>query len=80
MFGQLMPFTTFCRRNLDYYQSSHLAAMTAVDPDSGNGELTIDLPVETGPLINGSIIFLKVIILEGIACLRFFFFVNGIKP
>ncbi|PVD22834.1 hypothetical protein C0Q70_16090 [Pomacea canaliculata] len=40
------------QRNLDYYQSSHLAAMTAVDPDSGNGELTIDLPVETGPLIN----------------------------
>ena len=42
------------RRNLDYYQSSHLGAMTAVDADCSNGELTIDLPPQTGPLIKGS--------------------------
>lgn len=42
------------RRNLDYYQSCHLGAMTAVDADSSNGELTIDLPPQTGPLIKGS--------------------------
>ena len=42
------------RRNLDFYQSSHLSAMTAVDADSSNGELTIDLPSQTGPLIKGS--------------------------
>ena len=42
------------RRNLDHYQSSHLGAMTAVDADCSNGELTIDLPPQTGPLIKGS--------------------------
>ncbi|XP_076462232.1 transcription initiation factor TFIID subunit 2-like [Babylonia areolata] len=39
------------QRNLDHYQSCHLSAMTSVDPDSSNGELTIDLPSQTSALI-----------------------------
>ncbi|KAL8598547.1 hypothetical protein ACOMHN_051335 [Nucella lapillus] len=39
------------QRNLDHYQNCHWTAMTSVDPDCANGELTIDLPPETAALI-----------------------------
>lgn len=34
------------RRNLDYFQHCHFSAMSAVDPDNGNGEITVRLPPE----------------------------------
>ncbi|KAK3592160.1 hypothetical protein CHS0354_019451 [Potamilus streckersoni] len=39
------------KRNLDYYESSHQAAMNAVDSDYGNGEVTIRMPPEAFPII-----------------------------
>ncbi|KAK7101291.1 hypothetical protein V1264_024091 [Littorina saxatilis] len=39
------------QRNLDFYQSCHLNTMSSVNPDLSNGEMTIDLPPQTGPLI-----------------------------
>ncbi|CAC5377567.1 TAF2 [Mytilus coruscus] len=40
------------QRNLDYFQNFHLTSMTTVDPDTGNGEVTIRLPPESHPLIS----------------------------
>ncbi|XP_062579980.1 transcription initiation factor TFIID subunit 2-like [Saccostrea cucullata] len=34
------------QRNLDYFQHCHFSAMSAVDPDNGNGEITVRLPPE----------------------------------
>jgi len=42
---------------LDYFQNCHLKAMTAVDADSGNGEVTIKLPPETFPYLTGIFVF-----------------------
>lgn len=35
-----------CRRNLNYFSSAYAAAVSAVDPDAGNGELSIKVPAE----------------------------------
>lgn len=35
-----------CRRNLNYFSSAYTAAVSAVDPDAGNGELCIKVPSE----------------------------------
>lgn len=43
----------YFRRNLDYFQNFHLTSMTTVDPDTGNGEVTIRMPPESHPLISG---------------------------
>ncbi|XP_076092140.1 transcription initiation factor TFIID subunit 2-like isoform X2 [Mytilus galloprovincialis] len=40
------------QRNLDYFQNFHLTSMTTVDPDTGNGEVTIRMPPESHPLIS----------------------------
>lgn len=34
------------RRNLNYFSSAYTAAVSAVDPDAGNGELCIKVPSE----------------------------------
>lgn len=34
------------RRNLNYFSSAYTAAVSAVDPDAGNGELVIKVPSE----------------------------------
>lgn len=34
------------RRNLNYFSSAYTAAVSAVDPDAGNGELSIKVPSE----------------------------------
>ena len=36
----------FCRRNLNYFSSAYTAAVSAVDPDAGHGELVIKVPSE----------------------------------
>lgn len=38
----------FCvyRRNLNYFSSAYTAAVSAVDPDAGHGELVIKIPSE----------------------------------
>lgn len=41
------------RRNLDFFQASHLTAMQAVDADLGNGEITVHIPSEAHPLVAG---------------------------
>lgn len=41
------------RRNLDYFETAHVSAVTSVDPDWGNGELTIKIPNEALPLVQG---------------------------
>ena len=43
------------RRNLDYFQHCHFSAMSAVDPDNGNGEITVRLPPEMYLNIAGNI-------------------------
>lgn len=35
-----------CRRNLNYFSSAYTAAVSAVDPDAGHGELVIKIPSE----------------------------------
>lgn len=35
-----------CRRNLNYFSSAYTAAVSAVDPDAGHGELVIKVPSE----------------------------------
>ncbi|XP_046544224.1 transcription initiation factor TFIID subunit 2-like [Haliotis rubra] len=39
------------QRNLDFFQNCHLSAMTAVEADNANGEVTIRLPQEAFPLM-----------------------------
>lgn len=34
------------RRNLNYFSSAYAAAVSAVDPDAGHGELVIKVPAE----------------------------------
>lgn len=34
------------RRNLNYFSSAYTAAVSAVDPDAGHGELVIKVPSE----------------------------------
>ena len=43
------------RRNLERFEMSHNSAMNAVDPDSGNGEVTIRLPPDCFQIIGGKI-------------------------
>ena len=43
------------RRNLERFEMSHNSAMNAVDPDSGNGEVTIRLPPDCFQIIAGNI-------------------------
>lgn len=38
--------TVVNRRNLNYFSSAYTAAVSAVDPDAGNGELSIKVPSE----------------------------------
>lgn len=39
-------YLCLCRRNLNYFSSAYTAAVSAVDPDAGNGELCIKVPSE----------------------------------
>jgi len=39
-------FSLVNRRNLNYFSSAYTAAVSAVDPDAGNGELSIKVPSE----------------------------------
>lgn len=43
----LLSYLRVCyRRNLNYFSSAYAAAVSAVDPDAGNGELSIKVPAE----------------------------------
>ena len=42
------------RRNLERFEMAHNSAMNAVDPDSGNGEVTIRLPTDCFQIIAGT--------------------------
>ena len=39
-------YVCVCRRNLNYFSSAYTAAVSAVDPDAGHGELVIKVPSE----------------------------------
>lgn len=47
----------FFRRNLDYYSNSLQNAVYQTEPDNNNGEITVRLPSETMPLVEGKISF-----------------------
>ena len=42
----VMLYVCPCRRNLNYFSSAYTAAVSAVDPDAGHGELVIKVPSE----------------------------------
>lgn len=42
----LFLYLCVCRRNLNYFSSAYTAAVSAVDPDAGHGELVIKVPSE----------------------------------
>lgn len=46
-----------CRRNLNYFSSAYTAAVSAVDPDAGHGELVIKVPSELWKQGDGNFIF-----------------------
>ncbi|XP_064625594.1 transcription initiation factor TFIID subunit 2-like [Lineus longissimus] len=39
------------QRNLDFFETAHASAISAVDPDKGNGEITVRMPNELGQWI-----------------------------
>jgi transcription initiation factor TFIID subunit 2 len=41
------------RRNLNYFSNAYAAAVSAVDPDAGNGELCIKVPSELWKHVDG---------------------------
>ena len=43
------------RRNLNYFSNAYAAAVSAVDPDAGNGELCIKVPSELWKHVDGKI-------------------------
>lgn len=45
-----------CRRNLNYFSSAYTAAVSAVDPDAGHGELVIKIPSEIWKQGDGNIL------------------------
>lgn len=47
-----------CRRNLNYFSSAYTAAVSAVDPDAGHGELVIKIPSEIWKQGDGNILLL----------------------
>lgn len=50
----------FCvyRRNLNYFSSAYTAAVSAVDPDAGHGELVIKIPSEIWKQGDGKLLLL----------------------
>lgn len=44
--SQFFVIICACRRNLNYFSSAYTAAVSAVDPDAGLGELVIKVPSE----------------------------------
>lgn len=44
-----------CRRNLNYFSNAYAAAVSAVDPDAGNGELCIKVPSELWKHVDGKV-------------------------
>lgn len=46
---------SFSRRNLNYFSNAYAAAVSAVDPDAGNGELCIKVPSELWKHVDGKI-------------------------
>lgn len=46
-------FLFFPRRNLNYFSNAYAAAVSAVDPDAGNGELCIKVPSELWKHVDG---------------------------
>lgn len=44
------------RRNLNYFSSAYTAAVGAVDPDAGHGELVIKIPSEIWKQGDGNIL------------------------
>ncbi|KAK2095360.1 Transcription initiation factor TFIID subunit 2, partial [Saguinus oedipus] len=40
-------------RNLNYFSNAYAAAVSAVDPDAGNGELCIKVPSELWKHVDG---------------------------
>lgn len=43
------------RRNLNYFSNAYAAAVSAVDPDAGNGELCIKVPSELWKHVDGKV-------------------------
>lgn len=48
-------FFVFSRRNLNYFSNAYAAAVSAVDPDAGNGELCIKVPSELWKHVDGKV-------------------------
>ncbi|KAI4582206.1 hypothetical protein MJG53_020794 [Ovis ammon polii x Ovis aries] len=48
------------RRNLNYFSNAYAAAVSAVDPDAGNGELCIKVPSELWKHVDGKLKVLKI--------------------
>lgn len=48
------------RRNLNYFSSAYTAAVSAVDPDAGHGELVIKVPSELWKQGDGNGVFCQV--------------------
>lgn len=44
------------RRNLNYFSNAYAAAVSAVDPDAGNGELCIKVPSELWKHVDGKVL------------------------
>lgn len=58
LYGVLLKFLSFFftpRRNLNYFSNAYAAAVSAVDPDAGNGELCIKVPSELWKHVDGKI-------------------------
>lgn len=41
------------RRSLDNFEKAHTSALNAINPEYGNGEVTIKLPPESLPVVAG---------------------------
>ena len=50
-----MWFVGVGRCNLDFFHQCHLATIESTDPDRSQGELTVDLPLQTIPIIKGKV-------------------------
>lgn len=55
IYGLLLKSFPSLRRNLNYFSNAYAAAVSAVDPDAGNGELCIKVPSELWKHVDGKI-------------------------
>lgn len=65
----------FCvyRRNLNYFSSAYTAAVSAVDPDAGHGELVIKIPSEIWKLGDGNVLLLLIILFgKAVTCVKIY--------